>query len=189
MANIGALDDWEEIETQQPLDALPAGSYDLAIIDSDAEDNEKAQGRRIKVTYEIQTGPYQGRKSWDSFDIDRLSEWTDKASGERRSAYIDKSRFKTLCAALGMTNAPGDTTEMHGIIFRASAKVEQNDPNYPPRNRWNSFKEAQNGRVSSAAPPPPAARQPQQQRQAAPPAAAAPRAGNRPGWMNRQATG
>lgn len=134
MSDIGDIGGWDEVQEQAPLDALPAGPYTLAVIESSAEMNERAQGRRILVTYEVQTGPYTGRKGWDRFDIDRAA----NVKGEQR--MIDLQRFKTLCVALGFQNPPRDTSELHGIPFGASAKVKQDDPNYAPKNDWGSYR-------------------------------------------------
>lgn len=179
MADIGDIEFWNDVQEQAPLDALPAGPYTLAIIESDAEMNDKAQGRRIKVTYEVQTGPHTGRKAWDRFDIDRAV----NVKGESR--MIDLQDFKTLCVALGFQNPPRDTAELHGIPFIASAKVEQKDPNYAPSNKWGSYKPMAGANGAPAAAPraqAPTAR-PAMQSTTRPMAAGN---GGRPAWPARQ---
>lgn len=183
MAELNDVGGWDETEANTSFEPLPLSVYDIEIIESDVEMKESAKGRRISVTYMVMTGPYEGRRGWDRFDIDRLSEWTDKKTGERRSAYIDKARFKELCTALGLGDFPSDSTELHGIPFRATAKTEPGNDQYGPKNVWSAYK-----RAAHFAAPSPVQRQQNAaapaQRQAAPPANAG---GNRPGWMNRQA--
>jgi hypothetical protein len=150
MSQIGQIQSYNEAQEQAPLDALPAGPYTLQIVESDCQHHEKAQGRRITVTYEVVGGPHDGRKGFDRFDIDR------QANTRNGMTMIDLSRFKTLCVALGFPDAPQDTTQMHGITFQATAKVEQNDPNYAPQNRWGSYRPAGGAPVTArpaAAPP------------------------------------
>jgi hypothetical protein len=180
MADLGTLENWDHVEAQQPLEALPAGAYTLVIVESDAAMVESAQGRRISVTYEVVGGPYDGRKSWDRFDIDRTA---NTKNGER---MIDLSRFKTLCEAVGLQGSPRDTSQLHAIPFQASARVET-DPSgrYAPKNLWGSYRPAQGG------PPAPQQAAPMQrqpappvQRQAAPPPAA--NGGGKMAWPGRR---
>lgn len=182
MAELNDVGGWDETEANTSFDPLPLNTYDIEIVESDVEMKESAKGRRISVTYMVMTGPYEGRRGWDRFDIDRLSEWTDKKTGERRSAYIDKARFKELCTALGLGNFPNDSNELHSIPFRAMAKIEPASGEYGPKNVWSSYKRP----AHFSAPSPAQQRQAptQQQRQSAPPASGG---GSRPGWMNRQA--
>lgn len=177
MADIGSIDHYDEVETQSSLEALPAGPYTVAIIESDCVVKDTAQGRRINVTYEVQSGPYQGRKGWDKFDIDRVANTKDGPK------MIDLSRFKTLVAALGFDTPPSDTSQMHGVLFVATAKVKQDDPNYAPKNDWNGYRPASGGAVQSA-PAPQQTRQPAPQRQAPPPPQAA--NGGRMAWPARR---
>lgn len=171
MADIGTIENYHDVETQGSLEALPAGPYTLVIVESDCAHVEKAQGRRITVTYEVQSGPHAGRKGWDRFDIDRVAVMKD-GSG---TLMIDLSRFKTLVAALGFDVPPGDTSQMHGMPFVASAKVKQDNPKYAPKNEWGSYRPVSGAPVQAAPQP---ARQPAPvQRQAAPPPTANGRAG------------
>jgi hypothetical protein len=182
MADINDIGGWDETEERTSFDPLPLNTYDIEIVESDVEMKESAKGRRISVTYLVMTGPFEGRKGWDRFDIDRQSEWTDKKTGERRTAYIDKARFKELCTALGLGNFPNDSNELHSIPFRAMAKIEPASGEYGPKNVWSSYKRA----AHFSAPSPTQRQAPTpQQRQSAQPAATG--GGSRPGWMNRQA--
>lgn len=183
MSDLGNWDEeFDNVPVQSPLDALPAGPYALEVIESEMTmitHKDGTQGRRVSVTYQVIEGAHDNRKSWDRFDIDRV------ANTRNGPAQIDRQRFKTLVSALGMTDWPRDTAEMHGIVFQATAKVEQSDdPKYPPKNVWGSYKPAGNTVPQRAAPPPvnrpaPAAKQ-------ATPASATSGRGLPPAFMNRQ---
>jgi hypothetical protein len=168
MADLGDLSGWDDVEAATPLDPLPPGPYTLTIIESDAEHLDAAEGRRVNVTFEVQTGPHAGRKGWARFDIDRVSRWTDRQTGEPKEGQIGLRQYKALCIALGLERAPRDTTEMHGILFQASAKVKQLDRG--PVNEWDGYRPVQNGRQPT---PAPAQRQPAQAQARQPVAAAA----------------
>lgn len=176
-ANVADMPDQDSVEP------LPAGQYLIEVTGSDVSTPERAQGRRVEVEYRVVAGPYDGRRGWDRFDIDRVA---NTKNGER---MIDASRFKSLCAAVGIVGHIGDTTELHGIQFLATASIEPGDGQYAPKNRWNGFKPS-----GGAAPAQTQQRQQSgpaqtQQRQAAPAAHQQAGGGGRPGWMNRAGVG
>lgn len=183
MAQLGA--NVAEMPDSDSLEPLPAGQYHLEITASDVTDPESARGRRVSVEYVVISGPHEGRRGWDRFDIDRVAQ---TKNGERQ---IDASRFKQLCSAVGITDHVNDTNELHGIPFLASATIEPANGQYGPKNRWGNYKAA-GGAAQSPAPQ--QARQPAAtQQRGGPPVGQANGAGNggagRPGWMSRAGVG
>lgn len=167
MAQLGA--NVAEMPDSESFEPLPAAQYHLEITISDVTTPDAAKGRRVEVEYVVVSGPYEGRRGWDRFDIDRVA---NTKNGEQQ---IDAKRFKQLCGAIGITDHVNDTNELHSIPFFASATIEPANGQYGPKNRWGNYKSAGGAQQQSA---PPA----QQNRQAPPPANGG---GGRPGWMNR----
>jgi hypothetical protein len=147
--------EWDAIETQAPMDDLPEIEYFLEVIECSGEFVEAAGGQRIKMTYKIMEGLHEGRQGWDKFDRQRLVEWNDKKTGERRSAYLDEVKFKSLCVAIGMNDHPSNYADFYGIPFRAKLK-------YTTSSDGKRFQQWSNFKPANAAPPQ------QQQRQSVP---------------------
>lgn len=176
MAQLGA--NMADLPDSDSMEPLPAAQYHLEITTSDVNETERSQGRRVTVEYVVVSGPHEGRRGWDRFDIDRVA---NTKNGERQ---IDGSRFKQLCAAVGITDHLNDTNELHSIPFFASATIEPANGQYGPKNRWGNYKSAGGGQQQRPAPAQQQDRQPpaQQQRQSPPPAGGG---GSRPNWMTR----
>lgn len=171
----------DELPDSEGFEPLPAGQYLLEVTSSDVTDPPAAQGIRVSIEYRVMTGPYEGRKGWDRFDTQR---WAKTKNGDRQ---IDGSRFKLLCAAVGVQGHISDTTQLHGIPFLASATIEPANGQYGPKNRWGNYKP--NGGTQTQAPAR-SASPAQQQRPAATQAAPAQKAGgSRPGWMKSAGIG
>lgn len=124
MANIAGSYD-ENAEPNQ-FDRLPAFADQRAkIIGSEIEDIKDNKGRCLNLTWQIETGPMDGRLFWQ-----RLNLWftgPEKKPGE--VVRIANAQFAAIRTATGKV-APQNSEELHHIPCLVSYGPQKNDPNY-----------------------------------------------------------
>jgi hypothetical protein len=97
------------------FEPLAAGEYHLAVLKSEVVANKSGEGSHVLLTLQVQDGPHRGRLVWDRVTFTKPSEEAVRIGHERLSAY---------CHATGLVKAIKDTSELHGIPFRARVGVE-----------------------------------------------------------------
>ena len=98
------------------FEPLQAGEYHLAILKSEVVQNKASEGSHVLLTLQVQDGPHRGRLVWDRVTFTNPSDEAVRIGHERLSAY---------CHATGLVKAIKDTSELHGIPFRARLGVEE----------------------------------------------------------------
>lgn len=155
MANIaGAYD--PNAEPGGDFDPIPAGDYRAKIIESDIEDvsSRNNYGRCLKLTWQIETGPYDGRLVWQ-----RLNMWAEGMNNLDKVISIAQSQFASIRQATGKL-APQDSSELHHIPCMIRVKVKPPEGNYSAFNEITSVRPieggsgAANGSAPKFAPPP-----------------------------------
>jgi hypothetical protein len=136
MANIaGAYD--PNAEPGGDFDPIPAGDYRAKIIESDIEDvsSRNNYGRCLKLTWQIETGPYDGRLVWQ-----RLNMWAEGMNNLDKVISIAQSQFAAIRQATGKI-APQDSSELHHIPCMIRVKVKTDSSGqYSPSNEVTSVK-------------------------------------------------
>lgn len=165
MANIAGSYD-EQAEASGDFSPIPANTYRMKIIESDVEDISKKdnKGRCLKLTWQIETGPHDGRLVWQ-----RLNMWAQNMGPNTdKVIQIANSQFASIRQATGKI-APQDSSELHHIACDVYVGLSKPQPGYNQQNEVKSVK------AVAAAPggpaPDPAQRQAPQQTQHAAPAA------------------
>ncbi len=175
MANLGGFNpDDVPPDERGSLEPVPAGIYDLEVIESDLVPTKNGSGQLLKLTHQIVSGPYENRLIWSQHNF---------LNASAKAQEIGQREISDLCRAIGHTGVLEDSNDLHGIPYRARVTVER-DEVYGPKNVIKRFLPRDG--VEQAAPAARAAPAQRQgntpTRQAPPPAAA----GNgKPGWMNR----
>lgn len=175
MANIaGSYDENAEPSSGGDYDPIPAGEYRAKIIESSIEDVSRSEnkGRCLKLTWQIETGPYDGRLIWD-----RLNLWAENMIGKKgddagrdisgKVQSIANSQFAAIREATGKV-APQDSSELHHIPCVIKVSVRPATDRYSASNEVKAVKPANSGgAVQRSAPagaatrsaPPPQTRQ------------------------------
>lgn len=158
------------------FDPLPAGSYEVEIVESDVVAARSGNGTMLKITMAVIGGEYAGRRIWDNINFQHVNETAQR---------IGQQRVKSICNAIGFEGVLEDSTQLHGVSFMCRISLE-NDAERGPQNRVKSYSAA--NQQQSAPPPKPVAPAPRPATPQSRPAPAAP-AGNRPApaFMNRKA--
>ena len=131
MANLGQQFDASQVAPSTGYDVIPKGEYVMRITDSDVVQNSAQTGTVLKLTLEVVSGEYAGRKVFDQLNLTNPNEMAVKISRERLSAY---------CHATGVIQLQ-DSQQLHGIPFVAKVKIKV-DKNgvYDDRNEISSCK-------------------------------------------------
>lgn len=154
------------------FDLLPAGWYVAQVVESSVGPLKSGNGDAIKVTFEVLTQGYNGRKLWSSFNVRH-----NNPEAER----IAQQQLRELCDAVGVVRM-SDTVELHNKPVQIRVKVRKStDPQYEDQNEIAGYKAA-GGAAAPAMQIPARATS----SQASAPAAAAP-ASSAPPWAKKTA--
>ena len=156
-----------------PIDPLPPGKYELAVIESSVVAAKSGNGTLLKLTHQVAIGQYENRKLWSQHNYIHTNE-TAQRIGQREIA--------DLCAAVGHDGPLTNSDDLHDIVFVATVGIERGQDGQD-RNTVKRFVAA--GNVT-----PQAQQRPSVTQQTAPAAATAARpAGARPAFLSRGTPG
>ena len=130
-----------EIETTS-RDAIPTGTYEAVVTDSEMRATKSGLGMGINLTFEILTeGPAKGRKvfSWINYEHPKVE-----------AQRIGREELASLCKAVGVTEL-NDTAQLHNLPLMITVGIDRNDPT---RNVVKKY-------AAKAAPAPAAQKSPQ----------------------------
>ncbi len=101
------------------FDAIPAGTYEAVIANSEAKPMKSGNGLGFNFEFEIISGNYKGRKvfSWITFEH-RTSQDAQRIGREQLSA---------ICRAVGVTQL-NDTVQLHNLPMMITVALDKNDP-------------------------------------------------------------
>jgi Protein of unknown function (DUF669) len=108
--------DTDGIEPMQPLGALPAGTYDFVIADTEIKESKSGRGSYLQVVSNVVGGEMDGRKLFDRFNIQHEN---------KQAEEIGRRQLSALCHAIGLLQV-ADSDEMLGREFRAEVKIDRN---------------------------------------------------------------
>ncbi len=151
---------------------LPAGWYTAQISASEIRDMRSGNGQALKLTFDVLSEGYRGRKIWVQLNIRHTSPKTQS---------IAQQQLRDLCEAIGLARF-NDTTELHNKPMQIKVKVRPSEnPQYEDQNDVAGYKPVAGG---STLPQAGVAA-----RQSAPAPANAPAAGgaSTPPWAKRAA--
>ncbi|WP_083935992.1 DUF669 domain-containing protein [Methylobacterium sp. B1] len=142
MASLGTTFDPASVQSDDGgFEPLPAGTYDLHVIDSEVKQT-KSGGDMLVLVCEVTTGPLTGRRVWL-----RLNIRNDNAQTQE----IAHRELGKLCAATG-TGAISDSNELHNKPFRADVIVTPARNGYGPGNDLRNYKPPGTGPAPAARP-------------------------------------
>jgi hypothetical protein len=158
---------------ENSFELLPAGWYTAQVTQSDVVALKSGNGRAIKLTFEILSDGYRGRRVWSQLNTQHTNP---------KAEQIAQQQLRELCDSIGVVRFT-DTTELHNKPVQIRVKVRTDESGqYEPQNEVAGFKAAPGGFTATI--PMPGGTLPPTQRQA--PAVAAP-AGATPPWAKKGA--
>ena len=110
-----------EVQPLESFDAIPAGTYEAVIAESEVKPTKSGTGSYLELTIEIISGDYQGRRVWARLNL---------ANPNVKAVEIARRELSSICRAVGVMN-PGDSAELHNIPFLVVVKkVKRDDDTY-----------------------------------------------------------
>lgn len=175
MAHLNQAFNPDEVpEDERTFEPLPAGEYQMQVIESEIKPTKENTGQMLVLTLEVLSGPHENRKVWD-----RLNIVNQNADTQR----IAQRALADLCLAIGVPSVT-DSEVLHFKPFTARIGIRQDKSGqYGPQNTVRY--KAKGGVAPAQSSNPSTARQTQNAGAAATPQTTKP-AGNKP-WRNKGA--
>ena len=104
-----------EVAPTAPLEALPAGTYECVIIESEMLPTKAGNGSFLKLTFEVVSGEFSGRRLWARLNLDNPS---------KTAVEIARAELSAICHAVGVLT-PQDSSELHNLPLLVTVKVRQ----------------------------------------------------------------
>lgn len=89
------------------IDSVPAGDYEVAIVESYYQETASGNGHYFKFVSEVLEGDYKGRRIFINLCVDHPND---------RTVMMAKSDLGLICKAVGVPS-PKDTSELHNRPF------------------------------------------------------------------------
>lgn len=156
------------------FEVLPAGTYTAQVIESEMVSLKSGNGNALKLTLEILSDGYRGRRVWARLNVRHTNPQAEQ---------IAQQQLKELCEAAGLARI-SDTVELHNKPVQVKLKIRKDETGqYGDQNEVVSFKAAGGSPAHATAM---AAGMAQRAAPAAAPANA-PAAGSTPPWAKKAA--
>lgn len=109
---------------------IPPGDYIVGIVESSVGATSRGDGVICKMTAEVMEGDYKGRKVFLNFNL---------RNPNKKAEEIGQGQLSALCRACGMLGLVADSSELHGIPFKARVKVQPGSGEYGPKNTITNY--------------------------------------------------
>jgi len=119
----------EEYEPQQDFSPIPAGVYQVAILESEMRATKAGTGRYLLLTMEVLDGEHAGRRLWDRLNLDNPNETAMK---------IAQQTLASICRAVGVI-APSDSSDLHSRPMLAKVTIKAASGGYEASNEIKGY--------------------------------------------------
>ena len=131
----------DEHEDRVPLEPLPSGWYQVAIISSEMKATAAGTGEYLQLQLEVLEGPHKGRKLYDRLNIVNPNE---------TAVEIAKATLATICRAVGVLR-PSDSEELHDRPLKALVSLKKREDTGEYKNEVKGYA-SKDANTSKAAP-------------------------------------
>lgn len=144
MANDVFNYDDTNLEPAQALEAIPAGKYQVVLVDcSDKTPTRAGTGFYLKFTFEVISGEYKGRKIFQSYNLWHTNSQTQE---------IARREVKALKVAVGLPDAK-NPQELFNLPCTAKVKLIPAEGEYDAKNEIKGFTPKESPSYGGAANP------------------------------------
>lgn len=124
------------------FDPVPVGKYLAQVIESDVKETKTGTGQMLNLTWEIMTGPQEGRMVFDRINIRNQNE---------KAQAIGLRQLANICTALGVASI-SDSEELHFRPLMIDVVIkEDKSGQYGPQNNIKKYSQP-NGAAPTANP-------------------------------------
>jgi|GEM_PF-345512 len=145
--------DARQVDPQQSFEPIPAGWYNMMIVESEMKPTSNGQGAYLQLSLKVVDGQYAGRQVFDRLNLQNQNPVAAEIAYKRLSAY---------CHATGVIQVQ-DSQQLHGIPLKARVSVRTDSTGqYDPSNEIKAVKHINEETGTTAAPAQQGFQQPQQ---------------------------
>lgn len=135
--------DARQVDPQQSFEPIPAGWYNMMIVESEMKPTSNGQGAYLQLSLKVVDGQYAGRQVFDRLNLQNQNPVAAEIAYRRLSAY---------CHATGVIQVQ-DSQQLHGIPFKARVSVRTDSTGqYEPSNEVKAVKHINEETGTTAAP-------------------------------------
>ena len=146
MADLGMVFRPDDVPvSDRSFDPIPAGEYLCQIVESDCIKKSDVQSL-LKLTMEVLSGPYEGRKIFENLNITHPN---------ATAQSIAQSALAELCKATNI-EVLSESDDLQFRPFLARVKIEPAKDGWDAKNKISKYKPVQNNPPAGKAAPQPA---------------------------------
>lgn len=135
--------DARQVDPQQSFEPIPAGWYNMMIVESEMKLTSNGQGAYLQLWLKVVDGQYAGRQVFDRLNLQNQNPVAAEIAYKRLSAY---------CHATGVIQVQ-DSQQLHGIPLKARVSVRTDSTGqYDPSNEIKAVKHINEETGTTAAP-------------------------------------
>ena len=112
------------------LDPVPAGWYNVNLIESDIAPTKDGAGRLLNLKFTILDGQFANRKIYNRLNI---------VNANPTAQEIARGQLSALCHACGVIQV-ADSAQLHGIPLKVRVKITPAKDGYEAKNEITAFK-------------------------------------------------
>lgn len=144
--------DANTVDPNVAFDPVPAGWYNVKIVESELKPTSNGNGAYLQLTMEVLDGDYAGRKLFDRLNLQNPNQ---------TAVEIAYKTLSAICRSTGVMQCQ-DSTQLHGIPMQAKATVRPADGQYDAQNEVKGYRACGEGGGAQQAPQQQMPGQPQQ---------------------------
>lgn len=156
MAQLGQAFNPNDVEPAADYSPIPAGEYNVMIIDSDMKPTKSQNGYYLELSMQVLEGEHANRIVWDRLNLQNPNQ---------KAVEIAQRTLSSICHACGVTGVVQDSQQLHNIPMIAKVVYVPEKDGYGAKNEVKAYKASQQSQQAPSTQPAPqqqpAAQQPQ----------------------------
>lgn len=117
------------VEPTTTFEAIPAGKYVAAIVESQTKPTKTGGGSYLQLTFQVLEGEYKGRLLWARLNLSNPNALT---------VQIARAELSAICRAVGVMT-PKDSLELHNLPMQITVKCKKRDDTGEISNEIKSY--------------------------------------------------
>lgn len=122
--------DATQVDPTNTFEPVPAGEYEVMIIDSEEKYTAKGNGKYLQLTLQVQSGEFTGRMLFDRLNLDNQN---------RTAVEIAQRQLSQICHAIGELRLT-DSRQLHEKPLIARVKVRPAQGEFEASNLIAGYK-------------------------------------------------
>lgn len=143
MADLGNPFDANSVEPRESFDPLPAGEYQVHVVESEMKPTKAGTGRYLQLTLEVVDGEFTGRKVWDRLNLENPNQ---------TAVDIAQRTLSQICRACGVMNVR-DSEQLHYRRMTAKLKLRAATAEHDASNDVSRYEAPKASQPQAAQPP------------------------------------